>query len=217
MNIRFRCFLITGSLFSAVSCFYCDFSTILDHSLNWEPEWIFASCHSLCSFALKRHHDHSSSIKENIQLEWPTVQRFSLLSLWKEAWCHAGRHGDRNIAERSTSGTRFVSSRKKKTLGLAWAFETSKITPSDRYPPTKPYFKKCYCLVTKHSKFWTYGASLIQTTTLPEVDFVRVFYHISSKGTMTKANTRTVHSDPPSSVSLMPLLVPMSPSKLPGT
>jgi hypothetical protein len=40
---------------------------------------------------------------ENISLGWLTVQRFSPLSSWQEAWQYAGRHGA-GEAEGSISG-----------------------------------------------------------------------------------------------------------------
>ena len=65
-----------------------------------------------------------------------------------------------------------ISSRSisKRRLGLAWAFETTKVTPqwhatSNKalYIPTRPHLLvllplwKCPTLVTKHSTLWAYG------------------------------------------------------------
>ena len=41
--------------------------------------------------------------KENIYFGWLTVQRFSPLSSWQEAWRHAGKHDAREVAESPTS------------------------------------------------------------------------------------------------------------------
>jgi hypothetical protein len=67
---------------------------------------------------MKRHYDHSHSYKgKHLFGDWLTVQRFSPLSSWREAWWHAGRHGAEVVVESSTS--RSEGSRKRKmTLGL---------------------------------------------------------------------------------------------------
>jgi hypothetical protein len=50
-------------------------------------------------------------------------QRFSSLSSWQGTWRQARRHGAGEVAESST--LRSTGSRRRETLGLAWAFETS--------------------------------------------------------------------------------------------
>jgi hypothetical protein len=48
---------------------------------------------------------------------------------------HASIHDAREVVESSTTGS--AGSRKRQILGLAWAFEISKPTPSDTLPPTR--------------------------------------------------------------------------------
>jgi len=60
-------------------------------------------------------------------------------------WWQTGRHTAGEVAGNATS--RSTGSKKRETLGLAWAFETSKPTGDDTFPPTKPYLlillKRC--------------------------------------------------------------------------
>jgi hypothetical protein len=48
-----------------------------------------------------------------------------------------GRHGAGKVAESSTSGS--TGSRNREKLGLAWAFEIVRPTPSDTCPPIRPH------------------------------------------------------------------------------
>jgi len=67
------------------------------------------------------------------------------------AWQNTGRHGAGEVAESSTFGS--AVSREREPLGLAWAFETSKLTSSDILLPRPNlliFLKECHSLVTKH-------------------------------------------------------------------
>ena len=50
---------------------------------------------------------------------------------------HAVSHGAGEAAESSNFGS--IGSRKREPMGLAWSFETLKLTLSDILPPTWPY------------------------------------------------------------------------------
>jgi hypothetical protein len=93
-------------------------------------------CLSQCSIAVERHHDHINSCKGK-HVTGIDSQRFSPLLAWQDAQQHTDRHDAGAVAERSTSGC--ASSKKNKTLGLAWTFETLRPTPRDILPPTKSY------------------------------------------------------------------------------
>jgi hypothetical protein len=62
---------------------------------------------------MKRYQDLCKPCRERKTFHWSriTVQRFSPLSSWQEAWWHAGRHGAGEVAESSKSGS--AGSRKK--------------------------------------------------------------------------------------------------------
>jgi hypothetical protein len=92
-------------------------------------------CLSLCSIAVKRHHDHGNSYKGKHFIEIGLVLEVQSLLSWWEAWWHTGRCGTGEVPESWTSG--LAARRKRETLGLAWAFETPKPTPSDRLSPTR--------------------------------------------------------------------------------
>lgn len=63
---------------------------------------------------------------------------FNLLLSCEEAWCHAGRHNAEEAAESSTYGS--VDSRIRQWhTGQAWASKTSKPTPSNTVPTTRPW------------------------------------------------------------------------------
>jgi hypothetical protein len=121
-------------------------------------------------FVVKSHHDNSDSSKGNhLTVAGLHTQRFSPLSSWQEArathrqtWCWR------------TSWEFYIpicrKQEKRMAPSLAWAFETSKCTPSDTLPPTRPYL-----LVpsNKATPWWpgiqirkTIVAILIQTTTV---------------------------------------------------
>lgn len=73
---------------------------------------------SQCPIAVKRQHGHSNSYKKKaFDWGWLTVQRSRLLSSWREAWHHAGRHGAGERAESSTFQSTGSSERER--LGLA--------------------------------------------------------------------------------------------------
>ena len=86
------------------------------------------------SITLRKHHDHSKSYKgKHLIGAGLQFQRFSPLSScgWGTYWL-AGRHGNREVAEGSTSvsaGNRKTSLAWLKTLSLAWASETAKHAP----------------------------------------------------------------------------------------
>jgi hypothetical protein len=90
--------------------------------------------HTQClgvSCAMQRLHDHSNSHKGNrlIGAGLP-LQSFRPSSSWWGAWRHTGRHGAGEVAESSTSWSTGSRKRRCATLGIAWAQETSKPTPT---------------------------------------------------------------------------------------
>ena len=108
----------------------------------WSQEQKLASCLKWTkgtwsvSFCCEKTHDHGNSCKLKYLIGTGLqFQRFSPLSSWQKAWWHTGRHGAGEGTESSTS--RSTGSRKRKSLGLAWAFETSKPIPSDTLPPAR--------------------------------------------------------------------------------
>ena len=62
-------------------------------------------------------------------------QMFSTFSSWLEAWQYAGRCTAREVTENSTSDPQATGS---ETMILAWAFETTELSPhpSDTFSQT---------------------------------------------------------------------------------
>ena len=52
-------------------------------------------------------------------------------------WCKSDRHVTRAVAESFTSYSKGTKQRKRGRLGLEWAFESSKPTPSDTPTPIR--------------------------------------------------------------------------------
>jgi hypothetical protein len=77
-------------------------------------------------------------MKENIELGIGLqFQRFGPLSSWWGVWQQAGRHGAREVAE---SYILIYRQTERKSLGLAWAFGTIRLSepnPSDTLPLTR--------------------------------------------------------------------------------
>ena len=46
----------------------------------------FSDFLSQCSSAVRRHHEHSNSLTDSIQLELACIQRINPLLSWHEAW-----------------------------------------------------------------------------------------------------------------------------------
>lgn len=85
--------------------------------------------------AVKRHNDHENSDKRKHLIEsLLTIQRFSSLLSWREAWWQAGRHGIGEVAE-----SYILISRATEPSGLVQAFEISKTTPEYILSTTGPH------------------------------------------------------------------------------
>lgn len=91
----------------------------------------------------------------------------------REHWQYTGRHGAGEAAESSTYKS--SGSRKRKTLGLSWAFETSKLTYSNRLP-TRPHLlilpnsaTSWRLSIQTYEPGWRWGSILIQSTALSHI------------------------------------------------
>lgn len=105
----------------------------------------------------------STLMKESIQLELAYNFKSLVLSWWG-TWLLADKLGAVEAAESSRSGAA-GSSERKATLGLSWAFESSKFilgthihqqdhSSSDKAKSPKSTEIKCRSLMTKHSNVW---------------------------------------------------------------
>lgn len=91
------------------------------------------------SIAGKRHYDHSHFYKETFHWGWLTVERFSLLSSWCEAWQHMGRH----VCQRR-SWEVYVQTGRNRTRGVRhWNWlellKPTELTSRNTVPPTWPH------------------------------------------------------------------------------
>ena len=98
----------------------------MDQQLRPLSAWL-----SQCSIAVKRHHDPDSSYNgkhlTGVCLRLQMVVHY----------LHGGEHCAGEVAESSMYGSLGIG--KREPLGLARALETSKPTPSDTLPPTRPH------------------------------------------------------------------------------
>jgi hypothetical protein len=118
-----------------------------------------------CSIAVKGHHYHGNSYKgKHFIGAGLQFHRLSPLSSWWVAWQHAGRYGAGEGADSFSSVSK--SNRKRETLGLVWAFETSKAhlkyhISFNKATPTGPYLltphKYYLSLMTNHSNIYAQG------------------------------------------------------------
>ena len=67
----------------------------------------YRPCIHKFSIAVKKQYDHGNSYKKKktFNQDWLTVQRFSLLLSWQEAWQQNGRYHAGKKAESSTPGS----------------------------------------------------------------------------------------------------------------
>lgn len=123
-----------------------------------------AWCLSQCSIIMKKHPEPRNSSKgKHLLGAGLQFQKLNPWSSWQEVLWHAGRHGaGEEVAESSTSWS--AGSRKKKTLGLEWAFwnltDPQWHTFSHKAMAFIP-FKQGHTLVT----FVPLGSMLIQSIT----------------------------------------------------
>ena len=141
-------------------------------------------CLSRCSIALKGCSDHSNSYKgKHLSGTCLQFQRFCPLSSWWGAGWRAGKHAAGEGAESSMLGSK--DSRKRETLGLAWASETPK--PRGSCHPTRPHplqqghthsnkatppnpCEEAPLPKDQHSNIWAHRDHSIQTTSFSPPD-----------------------------------------------
>lgn len=88
------------------------------------------------SIAVKVHHTCGSPYKgKHLIGTLLTIQRFTPLQSWQEAWYHKGRHGTGVVGESSTS---FSTGRWNKVRHLVWIEHLQFQSSSDILPPTRP-------------------------------------------------------------------------------
>lgn len=128
--------------------------------LSWNIFWYiqYTRCVNQCSVAVKRPHPWPWQLLEKKAFKWDflTGSEVSPLLSWWRAWWHT--HSQTRCWRSNWNSTpRSIGSRKRETLGLAWAFETPKSTTHDTLHLLIPV-KSYHFLITKHSNTWAYGS-----------------------------------------------------------
>lgn len=116
--------------------------------------------------AMKRHHCHSNSNKDNHLIRaCLQVQNFSPLSSWWEARQCIGRHGAKEGAESTTSW--LAGNRKRECRCTWWAhLQTSKPTPRNTLSPVISHLLQQGNTSNNGTPCESIGSILIQSTTL---------------------------------------------------
>lgn len=127
-------------------------------------------CVNYCSIALKRSHDQGNSYKRKISARGcselqkinPSVSSWQG-AWWQQKWCK------RSICELHPDPQAAGREKDRQTLGLVWAFKTSRPIHSDTPPPTRTHLQilpKQFISWGLSMQIWAYRAILNQTTIL---------------------------------------------------